>query len=60
MAHIDVTPEELIRSGTQRKAIAEDLRLARKREEGTPARRSPGTLGPGASVERLLRTGGSP
>ncbi len=34
MAHIDVTPEELIRSGNQLKAIAEDLRLAHKRVEG--------------------------
>lgn len=34
MAHIDVTPEELIRSGNQLKAIAEDLRLAHRRVEG--------------------------
>jgi hypothetical protein len=34
VAHIDVTPEELIRSGNQLKAIAEDLRLAHQRVEG--------------------------
>jgi hypothetical protein len=33
VAHIDVTPEELIRSGNQLKAIAEDLRLAHRRVE---------------------------
>ena len=34
MGYIDVTPEELIRSGQTLKAIAEDLRAAHHRVEG--------------------------
>ena len=34
MGYIDVTPEELIRSGHQLQAIAEDLRHAHHRVEG--------------------------
>ena len=34
MGYIEVTPEELIRSGQTLKAVAEDLRLAHHRIEG--------------------------
>lgn len=34
MSYIDVTPEELIQSGQQLKAIAQDLQFAHRRVEG--------------------------